>query len=69
MFRQGIKFFRTRVKLVKVMGRYYFKEFSPEYIEKIKSTFLVRKDDIKSEKELVEFLAKEQCIRDPYDNV
>ena len=47
------------------MGKYYYKGITEEEYYKLKPKFLVKKEGIKNEKELCEFMAKEQCIREP----
>lgn len=63
---------RTRSKLVKVFGEYYFKEIvdRDEYMRAIGEAF-VRIDDgkIRTDEDIQAFIAKEQTIRDPHENL
>ena len=51
------------------MGRYYYKKMTDEEYNKKFPKVCQFNYDIKSEQELADYLAKEQCIRDPYDHV
>ena len=67
LYKKGEKFFRTQAKLVKVFGKYYYKRMTAEEHAAKLHKFCVFKDDIKGEKQLADYMAKEQCIRDPFD--
>ena len=69
MYAKAVKLFRARAKLVKVMGKYYYKRMDPEEFKVKFPKFCQIQDGIHNEQELADFLAKEQCIRDPYDQV
>jgi len=61
--------FRARAKLVKVMGKYYYKRMEEEEFRQKFPRFCQQQDGVHTEQQLADFLAKEQCLRDPYDQV
>jgi hypothetical protein len=69
VYSKASKLFRARAKLVKVMGKYYYKKMDQEEFKHKFPRFCQVQDGIHSEQDLADFLAKEQCIRDPYDQV
>lgn len=66
MVERARKFFRTRAKLEKLMGKFYFKEMSDKEYKEKEHLFLYKVDEIKTQEELTQLMAKEQTIRDPY---
>jgi hypothetical protein len=70
LYKKVDSLFRARAKLVKIFGKYYYKAMAEdEFKAKFSKFFMVDHREIENEQELADFLAKEQCIRDPYDEV
>ncbi len=67
MYRKAMKYKRVRSKVIKVLGRYYFKEMPEKEFYEKQSGFCKRIDNIHTEQELADYLAVEQQIRDPLD--
>ena len=69
LYAQAGRFFRTQAKLVKVMGKYYYKRMDEAEYNSKKQRFCQRIASIATEQELVDLMAREQQIRDPLDQV
>jgi hypothetical protein len=59
MYRKGMKFKRVRSKVVKVLGKYYYKEMPEKEFYEKQSGFCKRIDNIHTEQELADYLAVE----------
>lgn len=64
-----MKFKRNRSKVVKILGTWWFKEISYEDMNNQRDNLITIKTGIHNEKQLADFMAKEQSIRDDLDNV
>lgn len=52
------------------MGKYYYKSMTEqEFKGKFNKFFHIEDVKLSSEQELADYIAHEQCIRDPYDQV
>lgn len=60
---------RTRHRLVKYMGWFFFEELPFDEVEQALQKHYIRNDTIKSERDICDFVAKEQAIRDPLDSL
>ena len=69
LYAKAERVFRTKAKLVKIMGKYYYKKMEEEEFKHKFPKFCQVIDGIHDQQQLADFLAKEQCIRDPYDQV
>lgn len=69
LFEKTTQFTRNRSKLVKFLGTWWYKEIPMEDMIKQKEKLIQLRYGIHNEKQLAEFMAKEQSIRDPIDNV
>ena len=64
------KIHKCKSKLVKVFGIYWFQEMSPEeWANKKDAVITLVKEEIHSEQQLNEFMARVNRIREPMDNV
>ena len=68
-FDRNLQFYRNRSKLVKFLGTWWYKEIPIPDLNKQKEKIIQVRDGIHNEKQLTEFMAKEQSIRDPIDSV
>lgn len=63
------KLHKCRSKLVKFLGLWWFKEMDDvEWLAK-QEYAIVQKTGIHTEKALIDYMAEEYCIRQPFDNV
>lgn len=69
LFDKTTQFTRNRSKLVKFLGTWWFKEVPMPEMVKQKDKLIQLRTGIHDEKQLADFMAKEQSIRDPIDNV
>lgn len=70
IYKKAEHLFRAKSKLVKIFGKYYYKSLNEDEVKSnFNKFFQVEDRQVNTEQELADFLAKEQCIRDPYDEV
>ena len=67
--KKAFQFTRLKSKVVKFLGRIWFKELPEEYILQNINRCMIQKSGVHNEKQLAEFMEKEQAIREPYDFV
>lgn len=66
---KALQYPRLRSKIVRVLGRSFFK-LLPEYqILQAASSIVVKAKGVHDEKKLAEFMVQEQCRREPLDFV
>jgi hypothetical protein len=69
LLKNGLRFSRIRSTVVKFMGIWWYKEHSEEYIRANIDKFMIVKTGVHSEKDIADFMAKEQSIRDDFELV
>ena len=62
-----MQFPRLKSKVIKFLGRVFFKELAQDEILRNINRCMVVKSGVHNEKDLAEFMAQEQSVREPYD--
>ena len=67
LLKRGAKFRRIRSSVVKVMGKYMFKDLGEDYM--LNEGKLISKSGIHNEQELADFMCAEQSVREPLNGL
>ena len=67
--KRSTKFQRMRSAGAKMMGRYMFKDLGAEYVIKNQNKYFKACSGVHDEEQLAEFMAKQQGIREPLDDI
>jgi len=69
LLKKGLGHPRIRSSVVKFMGGWWYKEHSDEYIRANIDKYIIVKTGVHTEKDIADFMAKEQSIRDDLDDL
>lgn len=64
-----MQFDRNRSRVVKFLGSWWFKQISNEEMRKQRDNLIQIRGGVHNEKQLADFMAKEQSIRDDFEGV
>ena len=69
LFKKTENIHKCRSKIVKKFGLYWYKQMTPEEWEIKKHKVVTLVENVHTKQELIDFMCKQHCIREPLDNV